>query len=458
MTKFEVPESVETLDIQHEEYIEQALGIIGKLLAEIQLGIEKSLKNGLKAPVSSKLAAISSPSLLTVYLQPEDGAAEKEREDARKKYEQLQSDYQQLRDQLEAFAREKAGAPDTSDQLTRAQRRIRNLEKKVRELEARCNLYEAHGDQPADVQALNNQIATLTQQNAELNTNAARYRSLLLQAMGPKEQEPVIDNELRRMFGALFQLTMSIRRNLDLSRKPEAQEGRRRTERLARLREIWDMNLHQNEIGMRVEAAIFEFLNDEILLKPAFGLDDEDRGASIEQGLVDFEERVNEYPEGNGNLHGRGEGDINEWRRLTFMCAKRIRSRPGGAVTKINNFARDLGDLLEPLVQENGGGDDGNKRRLRGRVLELCKLTFEFSQLLRAEPGPGEFEIYTPEPGSTVREEFMEPMAGEGGYPENAVGTVAFTLFGGLMISSPGDDEPTPIEPAKVISKVVEHR
>lgn len=236
---------------------------------------------------------------------------EKERQELRKLFQKLQSDYQKLKAQIEALARDKSKETDKDIQ---AQRKIQDLEEKVKSLQTKCNDLQAKATQPPqDLQMLNNQLETLKRRNTELEH---RYNGSQQELQESKElnnkfhkmllkthlQHQTSDFWLSKFTNLANQTQAIVRVCLDLNHKPKVSHGHRRLPRDLDLIRIWKLNLKPGERIARVEAAIFGFLNDEILLKTAFGLDDEDEGKVMEAGLVAFEKIVQEFPS-RGNRH-----------------------------------------------------------------------------------------------------------------------------------------------------------
>ncbi|ESZ93132.1 hypothetical protein SBOR_6504 [Sclerotinia borealis F-4128] len=408
----EAPGSIDDLEIQHEGYVKQAMGYIGGILGQIQIELEKHLSDGIKAHKDPRLPEIERPT-------PSICSGERE-------------------------ASDNSGRDQAALQLIQAKRRIQELEAEVRNLRARSNLAQANPP-PQNVQALNNEITRLTEHNAELQEEvdacaqrleAAKQESnrFFRYIISSKARPIHMDNFFVLNFNKLWRKTQQIGHLLkDSDQRPREIEGRQRTPRDVFLSSIWGhKNLGPEEIRNRNITAVFEFLNDKILLKPAFDLDDEDGSGAIEKALVEFETRVQNSPEGSHPL----KSDIIEWRKFTIGCAKRLQTKNRG--TKINALVAALWNFLEPLrVADNSPQNINQNRKLRKQILELCTESFHLSQLMRVEPN-SEFEIVVPQPGSQVPDDPeegtrpVEPYAEEGGYPAQLAGTVAFTQFGGL--------------------------
>ncbi|KAB8304155.1 hypothetical protein EYC80_003574 [Monilinia laxa] len=421
-------ETPDDLGIYHEEYLKGAMGVIGGLLGEIQYELERLLNEDFKS--------IKNPD--------EHDAYKKGKEDARIKYEGLQSNYQKLRDQLEAFIREKGQASDNDTlnqavlRLHRANLRIQQLEADFKRLQTETRINQAQANPlPQNLPILTNELTKLRRQNTELrggidasekrleeaNARVVRFRRMI--------QVPSSKSHLDIFWVQGFdqievEVTEIIFRCLVLTERPKVIEGRRPNQRDRSLSNLWNMNLSQAELRNRVTAAIFEFLNAEILLKPAFDLDHIDDHVTIEPGLVAFEKRIEGLPQDN-------HGDITEWRRITSKCAQQIAKR--GTGKKIDALFLDLRQFLEPL--RGSKADIQLDQDYANRILQLCNDTFSLSQLMRAEPVT-EFEIMIPAVGSVItqqenNQDMVASYAEEVGFAANLAGTIAYTRFGGLV-------------------------
>lgn len=243
----------------------------------------------------------------------------KEKEDARIRYEELQSNYQKLRAQLETFIREKARAPDNDArnqaalQLRRANSRILQLETDVKRLQAESiNHAQAHPP-PQNLQLLNKELTEVRRQNTKLRSDAddrekqlkdANSKTAALRGVIMKEASKYSRTHSdAELIQSLQRITDDVRRlasrYLIITERPKAIEGRRAKPRDTSLQSLWNMNLPKHALAYRVQAAIFEFLNAEILLKPAFDLDHADNHNAIEPGLVEFEKMLEGLPQGD---------------------------------------------------------------------------------------------------------------------------------------------------------------
>ncbi|KAF7864101.1 hypothetical protein EAF04_007066 [Stromatinia cepivora] len=444
------------LNIQHEGYVKQAMELISIILGQIQTELGKQ--------------SIKSPT--------QNAPDKKGKDDARERYKQLHSDYKIMSDQLNAFACEKAKAPwrrgqgQGELQVAQARARIEDLEAEVKALQAQASqpaqdlqmLYIEIEELGQENKALQSEIEELRQENKALQSKIESmeqryeqtrsmlglYRQKLSGRVAGTENGPAI---ARRFLDLTYQIQDLVEGHLNMAQKGRPKEGHQRRQRDVSLSKIWDENLNLVERRFRAMAAIFEFLNDEILLKPAFGLEDDDENGTLESGLVEFEKRLRDCPEESVEFRVS-----TEWTHLTLNNVERIRKR--GTGTKLNAFALDLENFLEPLSK-------ANDEKLRQEILELCTEAFNLSQFMRLEPRI-EFRIYFAAPGSKLPELpklrlpgvsrdvdrqpiFLEMIALERGYPEHLAETTAFTVFGGLSCIMEDFEEHNPVVvPAKV--------
>ncbi|TGO25937.1 hypothetical protein BPAE_0069g00090 [Botrytis paeoniae] len=256
--------------------------------------------------------------------------------------------------------------------------------------------------------------------------------------------------------------------SLDLEQKLNIKHGSQQKPRDIMLIRASDAEANRVEKRRQLERAVFQFLYGEILLKPGFGLDDEDEGGKMEAGLTAFEKKIQDASAGNDHVEPNlklalandfaadilNKFDYLNWRNLTYRCGKLIRKR--AAETNIVAFASALEDFLRPLPKASGGLD--NKR-----IMNICRDTFMLSQGMRAGPDI-DFKIYFPEPGDRVavhkvithnkEDKAVEIWGERGGNSADVAGTVIYTWIGGLMMEeSKNQGVWLPLKSAKVVAK-----
>ncbi|CAD6442290.1 e367b33a-5e08-490f-ae21-6f24e5379990 [Sclerotinia trifoliorum] len=299
------------------------------------------------------------------------------------------------------------------------------------------------------------EVNSLEEKYANARRMAAQFRIKIEESFGLASHRILIPHYYEEITSKISHL---VSKYLNTAPKERPKEQNQRRQRDVSLSKIWDENLSDHEKESRCMAAIFEFLNDEILLKPAFGLEDDDEDGTLERGLVEFETRLRACPEDSIEFALK-----NNWVNLTLESVEKIRKKGPGS--KPYSLASDLEKFLRPVSKRI----DGN---LSGELLELCKTAFDLNWSMRSEY-QFEFQFYSLEPG-TVPEELpkvktpgtdvevnpqpriLEYLAVERGYPEHLTRTVAYTIFGGLSCIVTNKDEYNPIMvPAKVCFKVV---
>ncbi|ATZ50401.1 hypothetical protein BCIN_05g07530 [Botrytis cinerea B05.10] len=446
---------------QHGESVQQAVELVGKMLEQIQVELEKMLSQGGKVP-------------------PEVKSLENEKEESQKRYKDLESNYQKISEELKAFGRDTINAFDKSGQvraesllnqakdrqvevelqLAQAEKEVENLKTEVKKLQARRNAYQAKAGKPSqDVQDLEAQLEELKQQKSDLQKDNLDSQQELKQA-----EKKIVD--LCRSLAGVGKATSRpstfwqqgyatviagvqriVRTHLDLNQNPNIKHGSKQKPRDLMLGAASGKKTGPGGKEHCLERAVFQFLCDEIFLKPGFGLDDEDEGKNMEAGLVEFEQKIQitsavESPE---------KIDYRKWRVLTYKCAKRFQKTE--AKTNVDAFASALEEFLRPLRKPND-------KLLNKNILDLCKTTFSLSQNMRAEHDM-DFEIYMPAPGDQVvikesgMDEVMQIWGEERGHPADVAGTVAYTAMGGLRGMNIGFGVWISFAPARVVVKAI---
>ncbi|KAF7911385.1 uncharacterized protein EAF01_002892 [Botrytis porri] len=396
-------------DVQYGGSVQQAVELVGKMLEQTQIELEKMLsQHGEVPPLNYGLdiAFFFSSLLMNITLRAEAVALENEKIESQKRYKDLDSNYQKISEELKAFGRQTASVSDKSGQvqaelnLAQAKKDIEILKAEVENLEAQCNDLKAQAHQPPqNVQELQTQLEELKNQNIELQ----------------RKKVEMVDKDLhiwRRMVS---------RYNLMESSGP----------------------MH--------------------MFKPEYH-----RIVKMEAGLAAFEKKIRDASEGDDHmvsnvklvLANDAAGDIHKnldyynWRKLTYRCGKSIRKRV--SERRIGVLSADLEYFLRPLPEKN-------YKHIEERILMMCKEAFIFGQTLRAEPLES-YKIYFPEPGDPIvfsdRKELntMEIWGQEGGYPADEAGTVAYTYLGGLAFADNHKQEWYPLATAKVVVKSEEER
>ncbi|KAF5872052.1 uncharacterized protein Bfra_009080ca [Botrytis fragariae] len=455
----EIPAPKDSQDVQGGGSVQQAVELVGKMLEQIQIELEKMLSPGGEIP-------------------PEADALENEKDESQKRYKNLESNYQKISEELKAFGRQMASAPVKSGQVqaelkfAQAQKDVEKLKAEVEYLQAQCNNYQAQAHQhPQNVQKLETQIEELKNKNIELQRrNVERrdqdpdvWRRWVYRYQAAEEPGPMHlwGPEYLKMIDSVRSLVIA---NLDMEQEPKMELISQQKPRDRMLRRAFDMKPDSFERTHRLGRAIFQFLSDEILFQPLFGLDDENEGVKMEAGLVAFEKKIRDASAGDEHIVSNvklvlanefaGDTyknlDCHNWKKMTYRCAKKFRKRD--SETRIGAFASALEDFLKPLPKkEHGGG-------IEERLLKICRMAFALSQTLRAEPLE-EFKVSFSEPGIPIvfhkkhEDNTMEIWGQEGGYPADEAGTVAYTYFGGLFFKDIHKQEWSPLVSAKVISK-----
>ncbi|TGO25936.1 hypothetical protein BPAE_0069g00080 [Botrytis paeoniae] len=107
----EVPAPKDSQDVQDGGSVQQAVDLVGKMLEQIQVELEKILSQ------RSEVA-------------PEADALENEKNESQKRYKDLESNYQKISEELKAFGRQMASASDKSSQI-QAELKLTQAKKKT---------------------------------------------------------------------------------------------------------------------------------------------------------------------------------------------------------------------------------------------------------------------------------------------------------------------------------------
>ncbi|TGO84625.1 hypothetical protein BPOR_0484g00060 [Botrytis porri] len=133
-------------DVQYGGSVQQAVELVGKMLEQTQIELEKMLSQHGEVPIESQ-----------------------------KRYKDLDSNYQKISEELKAFGRQTASVSDKSGQvqaelnLAQAKKDIEILKAEVENLEAQCNDLKAQAHQPPqNVQELQTKLEEIKNQNIEL--------------------------------------------------------------------------------------------------------------------------------------------------------------------------------------------------------------------------------------------------------------------------------------------------
>ncbi|THV48950.1 hypothetical protein BGAL_0219g00140 [Botrytis galanthina] len=454
----EVPAPKDSQDVQGGGSVQQAVELVGKMLEQIQIELEKMLSQRGEVP-------------------PEADALENEKDESQKRYEDLESNYQKISEELKAFGRQvvtpaKSGQVEAELKLAQAKTDIEKLTAEIENLQAQCNDYQAQAHQyPQNVQKLETQLEELKDQNIELQKVRVekrekdpdmfrrwvhRYNAVELAGTmwvwGP-DYRNVVDSLENFVF---FNLAWKEELKIELNSQQKSRDKF--------LRYAFDKEPGSRERLLHLERAIFQFFNDEVFFQPLFGLDDEDEGEKMEAGLTTFEKKIRDASAGDCHIVSNVKrilandfaGDVFEsldchnWRKFTYRCGKLIRRRDSKG--RIAAIASALEDFFKPVLKKQ------DTELIKERMLEICRKAFTLSQSMRAEP-LDDYKIYVPEPGDAIvshkkkEENTMEIHASEAGYPADEVGTVAFTCFGGLVFKDMHKQEWSPLIPAKVVEK-----
>ncbi|KAF7943847.1 uncharacterized protein EAE97_005917 [Botrytis byssoidea] len=406
----EVPAPRDSQDVQGGRSVQQAVELVGKMLEQIQIELEKMLSQRGEVP-------------------PEADALENEKDESQKRYKDLESNYQKISEELKVFGRQvitpvKSGQFEAELKLAQAKTDIEKLTAEIENLQAQCNDYQAQAHQyPQNVQKLETQLEELKNQNIELQRKESKGRKRILTC------------------GVVFDLELVEELKMELNSQEKSRDKF--------LRCAIDNKSGSLERILHLGRAIFQFINDEILFQPVFGLDDEDEGEKMEAGLTTFEKKIRDASAGDvyESL------DFHNWRKLTYRCGKCFRKRD--SERRIAAIASAFEDFLKPVLKKQ---DTESSNII---MLRICREAFTLSQTLRAEP-IDDYKIYVPEPGDAIvshkneKENTMVIHASEAGYPADEVGTVAYTCFGGLLFKDMHKQEWSPLVPARVVAKVEE--
>ncbi|KAF7859444.1 uncharacterized protein EAF02_010892 [Botrytis sinoallii] len=442
----EIPAPKDSQDVQDGGAVQQAVELVGKMLEQIQIELEKMLSQRGEVP-------------------SEADAPENEKDESQKRYKILESNYQKISEELKVFGRQIASAPDKSGQVqaelkfAQVQNVVEKLKAEVQNLQAQCNDYQAQAQahqNPQNVQELETQLEELKNENKELQRKRVerldkdpdawrrwvnRYNSV--EKAGPMS---LYGERYKQM---LHKLDTFVFLYLDWKQEPKMELIGQHKWRDRTLR--WAFEKKPDfERYCRLKRAVFQFLSDEILLQPAFGLDDEDEGVKMEAGLTAFERKLRESSKGQlfESL------DCHNWRKFTYRCAKVIRERD--SERKIVALVSAWEDFLRPVPKKE------DVKTTREVMLRICREAFMLSQILRAEP-VDYYKIYYPQPGDSITPEgedkynpdTMQVRGEEAGFPANEVGTVAYTYYGGLFFRDIHQQEVwNSLVPAQVVAKV----
>ncbi|EDN95936.1 predicted protein [Sclerotinia sclerotiorum 1980 UF-70] len=140
---------------------------------------------------------------------------------------------------------------------------------------------------------LRSNVDSLEKQYAKARRMTALLYNKIIQSSGILSDHISIQDQYEKI---IIEISWFVSSFLNTAPKGRPKEQHQRRQRDVSLSRIWDENLGDHEKECRCMAAIFEFLNDEIVLKPAFGLEDENDGA-IEKGLAEFEKKLQACPE-----------------------------------------------------------------------------------------------------------------------------------------------------------------
>ncbi|KAF7919760.1 hypothetical protein BELL_0101g00190 [Botrytis elliptica] len=459
----EIPAPRDSQDVQDGGAVQQAVELVGKMLEQIQIELEKMLSQRGEVP-------------------SEADAPENEKDESQKRYKTLESNYQKISEELKVFGRQIASAPDKSGQvqaelkLAQAKNDIEKLKAEVQNLQAQCIDYQAQAQahqNPQNVQELETQLEELKFENKELQRKRVErldkdpnvWRRFVNRDKSMEEAGPM-QLFKERYIVMLSRLDTFVFLYLDWKQEPKMELIGQRKRRDKTLRWAFEKKPDHERLN-RLKRAVFQFLSDEILLQPAFGLDDEDEGVKMEAGLTAFERKLRESSKGDDQIVSNVKLvlandfadqlfesiDCHNWRKLTYRCAKVIRERD--SESKIVALASAWEDFLRPVPKKD-------VKIAQELMLKICREAFTLSQLLRAEP-VDYYKIYFPQPGDSIPPEKndkfdpdpMKVWGEEAGFPANEVGTVAYNYYGGLFFRDMHQQEVwNPLVPAQVIAKV----
>ncbi|TGO15999.1 hypothetical protein BTUL_0033g00370 [Botrytis tulipae] len=456
----ELPAPKDSQDVQGGGSVQQAVELVGKMLEQIQIELEKMLSQRGEVP-------------------PEADALENEKDESQKRYKDLEINYQKISEELKAFGRQvitptKSGQVEAELKLAQAKTDIEKLTAEIENLQAQCNDYQAQAHQyPQNVQKLETQLEELKNQNIELQIIRVeraekdpdfwrrwvqRYNAIEIN--GPMWKWK---SDYKMILYWMEQLVFALELVEELKMELNSQEKSRDKF----LRCAIDDEPHSLDQILHLGRAIFQFINDEILFQPVFGFDDEDEGEKMEAGLTTFEKKIRDASAGDYHIVSNIKriltndfaGDVYEsldfhnWRKLTYRCGKSFRKRDPDPERRIAAIASAFEDFLKPVLKKQ------DTESIKSRMLQICREAFTLSQALRAD-AIDDYKIYVPEPGDAIvshknkEENTMEIETSEGGYPADEVGTVAYTCWGGLLFKNMHKQEWSPLVPAKVVEKV----
>jgi hypothetical protein len=146
-----------------------------------------------------------------------------------------------------------------------------------------------------NTQELQQRLATLNQQNAELREQVSKFREIILKRTNNQVQtipdSTLIDSfvDLRVRIQHIVFKFYRFDRTLHLKAK-----GTKQYEFFS----LFSRDYSGSQLQRRVRAKIFEFLCEETLCRPIFGLDDFDKVGELESSLSIFESTLNSTSRG----------------------------------------------------------------------------------------------------------------------------------------------------------------
>ena len=205
--------------------------------------------------------------------------SEKSTKESDQDFLQLQSSHEDLEQQNRTLTEQ---LREQGDQLKLAEQQISDSEEEKTRLEHR--------------------LAEMEQQNRKLEAKTATFRDIIKKNSNTGG-EPVDTNRILVEFSGLRSQIQKIVCGKSFQVDPRARPPitRNTTNRQRALFQYWDNGQSQAELKARIRSEIFAILDEAILFRPCFGLDDASTYGEMERGLVQFEMNLNKISRGKNH-------------------------------------------------------------------------------------------------------------------------------------------------------------
>ncbi|CZT10545.1 uncharacterized protein RCO7_07518 [Rhynchosporium graminicola] len=262
--------------------------------------------------------------------------------------------------------------------------RVRNdqLEASVKDLDKNRGLAIEHLEKlVAQNQVLEGESAAMKDEMTTLQEQTIALRGMLTKN-GGHEGNQMDDNTIVRSFASIREQVQRIAHKFCPTKPFELTFSRSPTGQRLEFFKFWAAgNLPKRRNLMR--AKIFEIIQDEILQRKNFGMDDFFEGSGGNEKL-DLERSLHRFETALMGLNPGSEAATADWRVRTLHCASLLKlanSRAKKTAALIQGYVDPLWSCSRPNEAEGASADVKHLAVLLERV---CEEAFEFAMLLRS--------------------------------------------------------------------------